>query len=239
MPPDRLAYFFMAKDPAVLFYTSDFLLGVSNLTMEERGQYITMLCLQHQNGRLSDKTIRLTVGSVSVDVLSKFLQDEEGNFYNKRMEDESIKRKNFAESRRSNGSKGGRPVDIKDEKEKQVHNHMVNHMGNVNENVIVNRNINEIQKPDEKNYDLECPEVTIGAAIQMFKYQKKQDVDKETILGLWDVFKKKNFTGQKFYNYTKDIFTHFINDLRTQKISDGTKQKLGTSAARMEALRKW
>jgi hypothetical protein len=95
---------------------------------------------------------------------------------------------------------------------------------------------NEIQKPDDNNYDLDLPEVTIGAAIQMFKYQKKQDVDKETILGLWDVFKKKNFTGQKFYNYTKDIFTHFINDLRYQKISDGTKPT--TSADKQSAIRK-
>jgi hypothetical protein len=62
----------MAKDPAFLFYSSDFLNGVADLTMEERGQFITLLCLQHQKGTLTDKTIRLSLGSVSVDVLSKF-----------------------------------------------------------------------------------------------------------------------------------------------------------------------
>ena len=99
----------MSKDPAILFYTGDFLNGCTCLTMEERGQYITLLCLQHQTGRLSEKTIRLSVGSVSVDVMKKFTQDEDGNFYNERMDVEMSKRTQFIESRRDNGSKGGRP----------------------------------------------------------------------------------------------------------------------------------
>lgn len=99
----------MAKDPAFLFYSSDFLSGIVDLTMEERGQYITLLCLQHQKGHLPEKTIRLSIGSVSVDVLKKFDQDENGNFYNKRLDEEVEKRVKFSESRRSNGSKGGRP----------------------------------------------------------------------------------------------------------------------------------
>ena len=98
----------MAQDPAFLFYSSDFLNGVSDLTMEERGQYITMLCLQHQKNSLSEKTIRLMVGSVSVDVLNKFRLDENGSYYNDRLRQEIEKRKAFTESRRNNGLKGGR-----------------------------------------------------------------------------------------------------------------------------------
>jgi uncharacterized protein YdaU (DUF1376 family) len=97
------------RDPAVLFYTGDFLNGCSDLTFEERGQYITLLCLQHQKGRLSEKTIRLSVGSVSVDVLSKFVKDDEGCYYNQRMDEEIEKRRQFIETRRNNGKKGGRP----------------------------------------------------------------------------------------------------------------------------------
>lgn len=98
----------MAKDPAFLFYSSDFLSGVTDLTMEERGQYITLLCLQHQKGELNEKTIRLTVGSVSVDVLSKF-QKSGDSYKNLRLEQEILKRAEFTESRRLNGQKGGRP----------------------------------------------------------------------------------------------------------------------------------
>lgn len=99
----------MSKDPAILFYTGDFLNGCTDLTFEERGQYITLLCLQHQKGHLSEKTIRLTVGSVSVDVLSKFERDDDGFFYNQRLEDEINKRRHFLDTRYINGKKGGRP----------------------------------------------------------------------------------------------------------------------------------
>jgi len=100
----------MSKDPAVLFYTGDFLNGCTDLTFEERGQYITMLCLQHQKGHLSEKTIRLCVGSVSVDVMSKFKTDDDGFFYNERMEEEIDKRRHFLDTRYFNGKKGGRPI---------------------------------------------------------------------------------------------------------------------------------
>lgn len=100
----------MAKDPAFLFYSSDFLNGVADLTMEERGQYITLLCLQHQKGELTEKTTRLSVGSVSVDVLNKFRKLENGNYSNDRLCLEIEKRQMFTESRRINGIKGGRPL---------------------------------------------------------------------------------------------------------------------------------
>lgn len=99
----------MNKDPAFLFYSSDFLTGCLDLTMEERGQYITLICLQHQKGHISEKTIRLCLGSVSVDVMKKFKQDPDGLFYNERIEEEIKKRSVFIDSRRKNGSFGGRP----------------------------------------------------------------------------------------------------------------------------------
>ena len=97
------------KDPAIVFYTSDFMVGVSNLTMEERGQYITLLCLQHQLGHLSKKTIDLNIPNVSEDVLNKFQLDEDNKYYNLRLENEIFKRSKFIEHQRENGKKGGRP----------------------------------------------------------------------------------------------------------------------------------
>ena len=88
------------KDPAVLLFTGDFLNGCTDLTFEERGQYITLLCLQHQKGHLSMKAIKLCVGSVSNDVMGKFTKDENGLFYNDRMEKEIIKRKENSERQR-------------------------------------------------------------------------------------------------------------------------------------------
>jgi hypothetical protein len=96
----------MAKDPAFLFYSQDFLIGISDLTFEERGQYITLLCIQHQKGRLTKKAIQIAVPNVNKDVLSKFIQDDKGLFYNKRLEIEAIKRKEHADKQRQRALDG-------------------------------------------------------------------------------------------------------------------------------------
>lgn len=134
------------NDPAVLFYTSDFLTGVIDMTMEERGQYITLLCYQHQKGHIPIETIRLLVGySVSDKVMQHFKIDKDGNYYNSRMDIEKEKRAVFTESRRINGQKGGRPKKEKNKplgkpKKNLVDNHMGNHMGNENDNENININ---------------------------------------------------------------------------------------------------
>jgi len=144
------------KDPAFLFYSSDFLSGVSDLTMEERGQYITLLCIQHQKGVLTEKTIRLLVGSCSVDVLNKFTKDSDGNYYNERLKIESEKRNKFTESRRNNGLKGGRPIKSdkpsEESKNNLVVNHMGSHMGNEDENKDYNSVFNT-NKGENENFN--------------------------------------------------------------------------------------
>ena len=45
----------MGKDPAVLFYTGDFLVGTITMNYEQKGKYIQLLCLQHQSGRLTEE----------------------------------------------------------------------------------------------------------------------------------------------------------------------------------------
>lgn len=100
----------MAKDPAFLFYSQDWIVGCQALTMEERGQYITLIANMHQQGRMDEETIRLLVGSLSVRLKKKFKVDEDGFYYNERLEEESLKRSKFTESRRNNGLLGGRPA---------------------------------------------------------------------------------------------------------------------------------
>ena len=101
------------KDPAFLLYSADWLIGASNLTMEERGQYITLLCMQHQKGHLSEREIGLYLGlpwvSCSIELREKFTLDNQGCFYNERLEGEVNKRVKFSDKQRVNGSKGGRP----------------------------------------------------------------------------------------------------------------------------------
>lgn len=96
----------MARDPAVLLYTKDFLSGIQDLTMEERGQYITLLCLQHQKGHLSMKAINLCVGNAAADVMAKFRQDSAGLWYNVRMEEEIEKRAAHGEKQKQRALDG-------------------------------------------------------------------------------------------------------------------------------------
>jgi len=107
--------FYMARDPAFLFYSSDFLTGVSDLTMEERGVYITLLCLQHQKGHLTEKMMRLCHGIISADVLAKFSLDENGNYYSQRLDVEIEKRSEFSKKQQKRAKDGW-------EKRKQVKN---------------------------------------------------------------------------------------------------------------------
>ena len=60
------------KDPAVLFYTSDFLSGCALMDMRERGQYITLLCLQRERGHMTMQEIIRAVKKPSDEVMSKF-----------------------------------------------------------------------------------------------------------------------------------------------------------------------
>jgi hypothetical protein len=90
----------MAKDPAVLFFTSDFLSGTSFFTMEERGQYITLLCEQHQLYSIPEEHLLKICGSLNSSVAKKFIKDSDGTYYQHRMREETIKRRAFCESRR-------------------------------------------------------------------------------------------------------------------------------------------
>jgi uncharacterized protein YdaU (DUF1376 family) len=138
------------KDPAFLFYSADFLVGVSDLTMEERGQYITLICLQHQKGRLNDRIIALSIPNVSEYVLAKFDKDENGLYYNKRVEEEIEKRNKYITAQRENGAKGGRPKTRGFELAKAKQNPSENE----NENKNVNKSINSITNISSLYIDL-------------------------------------------------------------------------------------
>lgn len=146
----------MAKDPAVLFYTQDFLVGTITMTMEQKGKYITLLCLQHQKQKLTLKDLQTYLTDEDIEVAEKFPKQSDGFYYNIRMYEEAIKRKNYTESRRNNRKKKD-DVDILQISKSYV-NRMENENANVNEdvnvntndikNVTVNEDVNEIVDKD-------------------------------------------------------------------------------------------
>lgn len=125
----------MAKDPAFLFYYQDFLVGTEFMSMEERGIYITMLCHLADKGSLSEKhMLSICKGYAFSDLLkSKFMIDENGNYYNQRLLVEVEKRRKYTESRRFNANK-----------EKAYAKHMENENENINENNLLKRKEGDI-----------------------------------------------------------------------------------------------
>jgi uncharacterized protein YdaU (DUF1376 family) len=92
----------MAKDPAFLFYSSDFLTGTTFLSNEQVGMYIRALCHIHQSGHLTENQLKFICGGVDEDVFSKFKLDNDGLYYNERLEIEIIKRRKHSEKQREN-----------------------------------------------------------------------------------------------------------------------------------------
>jgi hypothetical protein len=92
----------MAKDPAVLFYTSDFLSGTITMNYEQRGKYITLLCIQHQQSFLTDEDFESILTENDKRVKDKFEKQSDGTYVNIKLKTESERRKSYTESRRNN-----------------------------------------------------------------------------------------------------------------------------------------
>ena len=125
------------KDPAVLFYTGDFLAETILWNYEDIGKYIRLLCLQHKQGGITETEL-VTVCQGSKVVSEKFIKHDDDRFYNEDMLEWTNRRERYIASRAANGSKGGRP-------KKPSENHMEStclSYENHTENGNINRNIN-------------------------------------------------------------------------------------------------
>jgi uncharacterized protein YdaU (DUF1376 family) len=77
------------KAPAFQLYTDDFLAGTLDMSQAEVGQLIRLLCHQWNRGSIpveTEKQQRLAGGCVSVEVLAKFEECEDGLLRNRRLE---------------------------------------------------------------------------------------------------------------------------------------------------------
>lgn len=142
----------MAKDPAFLFYSNDFLTGTYTMTNEQIGKYIKLLCLQHQKGILTEKDMINICISYEKDIFDKFLKTDEG-YYNERLKIESDKRSKYSDSRRNN--RISKTLDKKTEEKicVDISESYVPHMENENTLLIDNNKINK-ESENFKNSNL-------------------------------------------------------------------------------------
>lgn len=93
----------MAKDPAFLFYSGDFMTGTQFFTNEQVGCYVRLLIAQHQHGHLTLKQAEIiSGGEINSEVMDKFNKDSDGKFFNSRLEEEIVKRKLHSEKQSKN-----------------------------------------------------------------------------------------------------------------------------------------
>lgn len=96
----------MPNDPAVSFYFGNYYTSTRRMKQEERGAYMDVLCMLHQNGHLTrDEIITFCEGKDYPNVFEKLKVDTDGLYYNERLEREIAKRKNSYDARVKNLAK--------------------------------------------------------------------------------------------------------------------------------------
>ena len=207
----------MSKDPAFLFYPNDYIGGTMGMTFEEKGAYIELLMLQFNRGHMTTHMIGQTVGQIWVKIQDKFIQDDEGNWYNERLDLEKERRKTFTESRRNNISGKNQHTKNKEKEVGHMTTHMIGHMENVNVNTkdLFINNIKEYQ------------EILGDSYTEFIEY--------------WCEPNKKGklrYELEKFFDVKRRINTWTKNKLRYGANSK-TLNPTATSKERMDALAKW
>lgn len=182
----------MSKDPAFLFYPNDYIGGTMGMTLEEKGAYIELLMLQFNRGHMTIDMIGRTIGQAWDKIKLKFIQDDNGLWFNERLELEVNKRKSFTESRRNN-KKGINQYTKK-------RGHMTCHMGNENEN----RNLNE-----NENEDLEI--VSIITYLNE-KTKKSYKFNNPKTIALIKARFKEGFTLEDFKKAIDNKCATWLND---------------------------
>lgn len=132
----------MAKDPAVLFYPSDFLIGTAFMTEAQVGAYIRILCHLFDKDSLVEQDMIKICSTYDIwnSIQDKFDKDTDGKYYNKRAREEKLKRVKYSESRANNRKNKG--------KEKITNDHILTYqedMENENINENINIDLNEVK----------------------------------------------------------------------------------------------
>lgn len=231
----------MSKDPAFLFYTGDFLSGTMFFSNEQLGVYLRLLMAQHQHGHLSQKQMNIICNSCDNEVMEKFVKDENGNYYNERLELEINKRKSYAESR-SNNRKGK----LKEDKPKRKNTSKSYdiHMEDRNKDKSKDKKEDEteiLKTPLEKKFDefleyrKQIKKPVVEKSLQPLKNklwelsnkntQTAIDILDQTITNGWQgIFEiKNNNNGKQATNQNQQIRDKIRTDLE-RKITDRINQ---------------
>jgi len=210
----------MGKDPAFLFYPGDWLSGTMLMSRSHKGAYMDLLMAQFSNGHMNLQEIKIVLGpdfeTMWESVLKKkFQQDNKGLFFNKRLDEEKARRKQFTDSRRDNLKS------TKNEKNIHISAHMGAHtttrMENENTNENINENIIENKKEKEKKKKYGGYKNVLLADSE-YKKLKLEYPEAETIINYFSESKE-----MKGYKYKSDYLA--LKKWGVNAYFDGLKKK--------------
>lgn len=204
------------KDPAFLFYTQDFYVGTAFLTHEQVGKYIRLICAQHQHGRLTEEKIMHICGDLDRNVLDKFQKDEDGNYFNVRLEAEIEKRKKFSESRRGN---------IKKRWEKDTNVIQVNNTSNTledtsvihmeNENICIESSSNISNNLEKENTKRKRKEFIPPSREEMMDYCQEKGYDRSLGAQAYEYYSVadwKDAKGDQVLNWKQKLIASWLKN---------------------------
>jgi len=205
----------MAKDPAFLFYPGDWLGGTMGMTYEEKGAYLELLVMQWNCHRITkDAATRLVGNDLWQKISGKFSKDENG-FFNKRLEEEVVKRRKHSDKQKDNANKRWN---------KPLCDGIANAMPLENENR--NESIKELKG--------EISEIEINSTIEFCSITLQRKYDNKRIADLFKAFLIQN--GKDSYFKNGDRIKHFRNWIKLQPYEKSIKKEQSSSAAPLTKL---
>jgi len=206
----------MAKDPAFLFYPNDWLGGTLGMTFEEKGAYMELLMLQFNRGHMTEHMIGQVVGQIWVKLKSKFLIDDDGLYYNGRLDYEVKKRQAYIKSRVNN--KEGKNQYTKEEGISR--GHTTSHMENEDEEVdLVN------YKGVLENFHFYCNKLS---KVERLSNERKKHINArfkefnyDTIIAVFKKVGESDFLCGKNDRAWKANFDWIFNETNFLKIMEG------------------
>lgn len=208
-PAFLMGFFYpMAKDPAFLFYSSDFLTGTMFMSNEQVGLFIRMLCAQHQHGgRINTKELRTQCERIANGdaVYDKFKHDHAGS-YNERLayemgirKEKGIKARQSANKRWKNPNKqlcegNANALRSESESESESINEYINKSSEIENPILWTSAKNSFLNSDEWKYQF-CTSKKVSKA-KLEKYMDEFIADCELKTDYKDLKElKKHFTN--------------------------------------------
>lgn len=225
----------MAKDPAFLFYTSDFLTGTMFFSNEQVGIYIRLLCAQHQHGAMIEEKAFNSLVKDDELLRSKF-QKCDGGYYNERLLHEmSLRNKKstnissamkevWDKRKKESQKKGIESYNNPNKKQSKKHAKLI---GIEDENEIEVKDVsfgkseNLLLKIKDFAVEIENSYSKIEAAARRNK--TSPDVIKSMIPDFVDVCITKSKDEDTWYNYCNYFSNWLANEFSKQKKSTQTK----------------